>query len=60
MSGTKVTLLEEAGSYRQIRSEGGIELYVSTESLQPLGRDKRVYDKYGRTLSYDIEARLRS
>jgi hypothetical protein len=35
-AGTKVTLLEEAGSYCRIRSEDGIEAYVSTNSLQPL------------------------
>ena len=39
-AGTKVTLLKEAGSYCRIRSEGGIEAYVSTESLQPLEHDK--------------------
>ena len=37
-AGTKVTLLEEAGSYCRIRSEGGIEAYVSTDSLQALQR----------------------
>jgi hypothetical protein len=35
-AGTKVALLEEAGSYCRVRSEGGIEAYVSTESLQRL------------------------
>jgi hypothetical protein len=39
-AGTKVTLLEEAGSYCRVRSEGGIEAYVSTESLQPLEHEK--------------------
>ena len=39
-AGTKVTLLEEAGSYCRIPSEGGIEAYVSTDSLQPLEREK--------------------
>jgi len=39
-AGTKVTLLEEAGSYCRIRSEDGLEAYVSTGSLQPLEHDK--------------------
>jgi hypothetical protein len=39
-AGTKVTLLEEAGSYCRIRSEGGIEAYVSTGSLQSLAHGK--------------------
>jgi hypothetical protein len=39
-AGTKVTLLEEAGSYCRVRSEGRIEAYVSTDSLQPLGHEK--------------------
>ena len=39
-AGTKVTLLEEAGSYCRVRSEGGIEAYVSTDSLQPLEHEK--------------------
>jgi hypothetical protein len=39
-AGTKVTLLEEAGSYCRIRSEDGIEAYVSTGRLQPLEHDK--------------------
>jgi hypothetical protein len=39
-AGTKVTLLEEAGSYCRVRSEGGIEAYVSTNSLQPLEHEK--------------------
>jgi hypothetical protein len=40
-AGTKVTLLEEAGSYCRIRSEDGIEAYVSTNSLQPLEHEKQ-------------------
>jgi hypothetical protein len=39
-AGTKVTLLEEAGSYCRARSEGGIEAYVSTDSLQPPEHEK--------------------
>jgi uncharacterized protein YgiM (DUF1202 family) len=39
-AGTKVTLLEEAGSYCRVRSEGGIEAYVSTDNLQLLGHEK--------------------
>jgi hypothetical protein len=39
-AGTKVTLLEEAGSYCRIRSEDGIEAYVSTDSLQRLEHEK--------------------
>ena len=35
-AGTKVALLEEAGSYCQVRTEDGIEAYISTDSLQPL------------------------
>ena len=34
--GTKVALLEEAGSYCRVQTEGGIEAYISTDSLQPL------------------------
>jgi peptidoglycan hydrolase-like protein with peptidoglycan-binding domain len=41
-AGTKITLLEEAGSYCRIRSEDGIEAYVSTDSLQPLDRGNGV------------------
>jgi hypothetical protein len=40
-AGTKVTLLEEAGSYCRIRSKDGIEAYVSTNSLQPLEHEKQ-------------------
>jgi hypothetical protein len=39
-AGTKVTLLEEAGSYCRVRSEDGIEAYVSTGSLQSLEHEK--------------------
>jgi hypothetical protein len=39
-AGTKVALLEEAGSYCRARSEGGIEAYVSTDSLQPPEHEK--------------------
>jgi hypothetical protein len=39
-AGTKVTLLEEAGSYCRVRSEDGIEAYVSIGSLQSLEHEK--------------------
>jgi uncharacterized protein YgiM (DUF1202 family) len=39
-AGTKVTLLEEASSYCRVRSEGGIEAYVSTDSHKPLEHEK--------------------
>jgi hypothetical protein len=39
-AGTKVALLEEAGSYCQVRTEGGIEAYISRESLQPLREER--------------------
>jgi len=39
-AGTKVTLLEEAGSYCRVRSEDGIEGYVPTGSLQRLEHEK--------------------
>jgi hypothetical protein len=40
-AGTKVTLLEEAGSNCRIQTEDGIEAYVSTNSLQPLEHEKQ-------------------
>jgi hypothetical protein len=40
-AGTKVTLLEEAGSYCRVRSQEGIEAYVSTNSLQPVEHEKQ-------------------
>jgi hypothetical protein len=39
-AGTKVPLLEEAGSYCRVRSEDGFEAYVSTDSLRPLEHEK--------------------
>lgn len=34
--GTKVSLIEEAGSYSLVRAEDGIEAYVSSGSLKPI------------------------
>lgn len=34
-AGTKVTKLEGAGSYTRVRSEDGVEAYVSTDALDP-------------------------
>ena len=41
-AGTKVALLEEAwsGSYCRVRTENGIEAYLSTGSLHPLEEDQ--------------------
>ena len=46
-AGTKVTLLEEAGSYCRIRSEDGLEAYVSIDSLQALARFELYADRQG-------------
>jgi SH3 domain-containing protein len=35
-AGTKVTLLQDAGSYTQVRAEDGTTGYVATGSLKPL------------------------
>lgn len=35
-TGTRVEIIENAGSYTQVRSEDGREGYVSTDALQPL------------------------
>lgn len=35
-SGTKVELIQDAGSYSQVTSEGGIEGYVASDVLKPL------------------------
>ena len=35
-AGTKVTIVQEAGSYTQIRSEDGIEAYVSSDAIKEL------------------------
>lgn len=35
-AGTRVRLLETAGSYARVRAEGGVEAYVSCDALQPL------------------------
>ena len=35
-AGTKVCLIQDAGSYSQVRSQDGIEAYVSTDALKPL------------------------
>ena len=36
-AGTKVTLVEEAGSYCRVKSENGIEGYVVADSLKAAG-----------------------
>ena len=36
--GTKVTILEAAGSYSRIRTADGIEAYVATDALKPLDK----------------------
>lgn len=33
-AGTKVTLVEEAGSYCRVKSENGVEGYITVESLE--------------------------
>jgi hypothetical protein len=35
-AGTRVRVLESAGSYARVRTENGVEAYVSSEALQPL------------------------
>ncbi|MDP6545667.1 MAG: hypothetical protein QGH60_16915 [Phycisphaerae bacterium] len=35
-AGTKVTLLQKAGSYSVVRSEGGVQAHVSTASLKAI------------------------
>jgi len=35
-AGTKVTLLQKAGSYSVVRSAGGVQAYVSTASLKAI------------------------
>ena len=37
-AGTRVVLIRDAGSYGQVRSETGVEAYVSSGSLQPIVR----------------------
>lgn len=36
--GTRVTVLQQAGSYCLIRTENGIEAYAATDALKPLGK----------------------
>ena len=33
-AGTKVNIVQEAGSYTQVRSESGIEAYVSSDAIK--------------------------
>lgn len=35
-AGTKVTLVESAGSYARVRSTTGVEAFVATDALEPL------------------------
>ena len=35
-TGTKVTLVQKAGSYSVVRSESGIQAHVSTDALKPI------------------------
>ena len=35
-AGTKVTVVQDAGSYSVVRSEGGVQAYVSTASLKAI------------------------
>ena len=37
-AGTRVVLIRDAGSYVQVRSETGVEAYISKGSLQPIVR----------------------
>ena len=39
-AGTKVTLVEEAGSYCRVKSEDEIEGYVAVESLEATGANR--------------------
>jgi hypothetical protein len=34
--GTKVTIIRDAGSYTLVRTEGGVEAYVASDSIEPL------------------------
>ena len=36
-TGTKVSIVEEAGSYVLVKSEGGVEAYVGAGAVKPLG-----------------------
>ena len=37
--GTKVTLLDDGGSYVRVRTAAGIEAWVSRDALRPLGEE---------------------
>ena len=41
-AGTKVTLVEEAGSYCRVKSEDGVEGYITAGSLEESGTKGRV------------------
>jgi PBP1b-binding outer membrane lipoprotein LpoB len=38
-AGTKVNIIRQAGSYTQVRSEGGIEATVASDAIKELGTD---------------------
>ena len=35
MAGTKVSVVEESGSYVLVKSEGGVEAYVAADAVKP-------------------------
>ena len=37
--GTKVNVVQETGSYTQVRTENGIEAYVATEAIEATGKN---------------------
>jgi len=63
-AGTKITLIEEAGSYSLVRSADGVEAYVAADALSKVGGevnpDLSALAKGNNQFAFDLYGRLRT